>query len=254
MDASSPQDSKHTFNPAEEDEFDNSHSPLPHVCRHDIDAMNPDIVNVRGMVWSMNKLENISVGLTAFALIASVCITATSGNTLSNYHSSTSGADVGLPLWPQDFTIRPTVALVACGAVSMFFSFVSLYATAVCNYHSKLRARPMIVSGTIYTCALIALGVSVVSIAVFYHADASDTTWTLQSWSCQWKDVEMSGPPHWDTLCSESKGALYLSILMIPVELLSLAGIAFGVKQRELQRQAAKLEEQLAVEKLNISS
>ena len=142
MDATSPVDNKHSYNSTEENGVVDPHSPLPQVCRHDMDAMNPSAVNVRGMVWSMNTLENISIGLTVFALIASICITATSGNSLASYHASTSGADFGLPLWPQDFTIRPTVALVACGAVSMFFSFVSLYATAVCNYHSKVRLPP----------------------------------------------------------------------------------------------------------------
>ena len=62
----------------------------------------------------------------------------------------------------------------------------------------------------------------------------------------------MSSPPHWDTLCSESKGALYLSIVMIPVELLSLAGIALGAKKREYEQRAGVLENQMAVEKLDV--
>jgi hypothetical protein len=69
-----------------------------------------------------------------------------------------------------------------------------------------------------FTAAMIAM-------IFFYAVNASSTVDTLQSWSCQWESVGMNLEPHFGTLCRESKTALYLSIILVPVEaaILSLA-------------------------------
>ncbi len=101
-----------------------------------------------------------------------------------------------------------------------------------------------------YACAIIGLAMNLTAVGVFYHVDASDTTWNLQSWSCQWKDVAMSTAPHWNTLCNESRAALYMTILLIPCHFLALAAIAWGAKTREELRASVIQEETNAWTKL----
>jgi len=40
----------------------------------------------------------------------------------------------------------------------------------------------------------------------------------------------MDVKPHWGSLCKESKTALYLSVMMIPLELLILTAAVFGAR------------------------
>lgn len=53
----------------------------------------------------------------------------------------------------------------------------------------------------------------------FYAINASTTADTLQSWSCQWEFASLAAKPHFGTLCKESKTALYLSVVLVPLEL-----------------------------------
>jgi hypothetical protein len=66
---------------------------------------------------------------------------------------------------------------------------------------------------------------AMVAMIFFYAINASTTVDTLQSWSCQWESVGMTVKPYFGTLCRESKTALYLSVILVPVEavILSLA-------------------------------
>jgi len=41
----------------------------------------------------------------------------------------------------------------------------------------------------------------------------------------------MEMKPHWGTLCKESKTALYLSVIIIPLEVLILTAAVFGARK-----------------------
>ena len=43
----------------------------------------------------------------------------------------------------------------------------------------------------------------------------------------------MDTKPHWNTLCKESKVALYLTVMWIPLEVLVLGAAAFGSKKEK---------------------
>lgn len=74
---------------------------------------------------------------------------------------------------------------------------------------------------------------AVVAMSVFYSINASTTVDTLQSWSCRWSDVVMVTRPHFGTLCKQSKAGLYMSILLIPIEAITLGA---GAYQMVLER------------------
>jgi len=71
-------------------------------------------------------VESIRLGLTALALAAGITIVGVASDTLSVYNTTHLGHDFLLDLWPAEFDLRPTIALVACGAVVLLVSAVSL--------------------------------------------------------------------------------------------------------------------------------
>jgi hypothetical protein len=71
-------------------------------------------------------VESVRLALTALALLSSISILGTSGDTLSVFNTTHLGEDFLLPLWPTDFDLRPTIALVACSAVVVVTSALAL--------------------------------------------------------------------------------------------------------------------------------
>jgi hypothetical protein len=73
-----------------------------------------------------------------------------------------------------------------------------------------------------------------IAVIFFYAVNTSTSVDTLQSWSCQWGSVEMNVQPYFGVLCHESKTALYLSVITVPVEaiVLSLAGYQLALEKK----------------------
>src|SRR5579871_1469348 len=76
---------------------------------------------------------------------------------------------------------------------------------------------------------LIGVIAALIAISFFYSINTSNTVDTLQSWTCRWTNVPMTTSPHWGVLCKESEAALYMSIAMIPLQLIifGLAGYSY---------------------------
>ena len=75
--------------------------------------------------------ESARLGLTVLALTASITIVGTAADTLSVYNTTTLGSEYFLSLWPSDFDIRPTTALIICGAIVIVASTCSLAASKI---------------------------------------------------------------------------------------------------------------------------
>jgi len=84
----------------------------------------------------------------------------------------------------------------------------------------QVRSKPLVNNSILLLAPTICLIAALVSTSFFYGVNSSTTTSSLHSWSCQWSAVDMTIKPHWGTLCKESKAALYLMIMLIPLELL----------------------------------
>lgn len=76
-------------------------------------------------------VESARLGLTLLALLSSITILGTAGDTLMVYNTTTLAGAFGISLWPSSFDLRPTVALVVCGALVTLFSAVSLAASKI---------------------------------------------------------------------------------------------------------------------------
>lgn len=74
----------------------------------------------------LRLIDSIKVGLTALALLCALTILGTSGNALAVYNTTSLPADYLLPLWPDEFDLRPTMALVGGSVCIVVLSILSL--------------------------------------------------------------------------------------------------------------------------------
>jgi len=176
------------------------------------------------MNGKVRMVESARLGLTLLGLLAAITIVGTSGDTLMVFNSTTLSGAFNLSLWPTDFDIRPTVALVTCGAVVVLASIMSLAVSKI----PATRNHPLIHGAISLLAPTVCLIAALVGTSFFYGVNRSNTSYSLQAWTCQWSAVSINVKPHWGTLCKESKVALYLSVILIPAEVLVLASAAYG--------------------------
>lgn len=86
--------------------------------------------------------------------------------------------------------------------------------------------------------------VALVAMALFYGVNSSESTHTIQSWTCRWEDVAMQQQPYFGTLCKQSKAGLALSVFLVPLEAVVLSVAVFQlVVQKRLDRMVAEQQE-----------
>jgi hypothetical protein len=184
--------------------------------------------------------ESVGMGLTVLALLAGITTVVTAADALAVYNTTSLPGEYLLPLWPADFNSRPSVALVVCGTIIILASAASLVHSKVSAVsppspwlhakltHPKMRNAPFIHHSVSFVGPTICLIAGLVATSFFYGVNASSTTYTLHSWSCQWSPVTMDVKPHWDVLCRETSAAIYLMVMMIPLELLVLGSVVYS--------------------------
>src|SRR5690349_10191280 len=75
----------------------------------------------------INVVNGSRLALTVLALAAGITVLGVSANGLMVYHQTYLPVDFYLPLWPSQFDLRPTTALVAGGVVVTVANIVSLF-------------------------------------------------------------------------------------------------------------------------------
>ncbi|KAI1393404.1 uncharacterized protein F4822DRAFT_11697 [Hypoxylon trugodes] len=160
-------------------------------------------------------VDSARLGLTGLALLCGLTILGTSADTLAVYNATHLSGDFHLPLWPDQFDLRPTIALVIGSSIVVLANIVSLLFSKVKMLRNKNSAHSALSLATPF----VGFTAVMISMIFFYAVNASSTDDTLQSWSCQWGFASMSAKPHFGTLCNESRTALYLSVILVPVEL-----------------------------------
>ncbi|KAK8111558.1 uncharacterized protein PG998_008015 [Apiospora kogelbergensis] len=197
--------------------------------------VDPRDVAYQGHVKSIRLVDSVRVGLTALALLCGLTILGTSGDALMVYNTTSVSPDFHLPLWPRHFDLRPSVALVIGSVLVVLTNIVSLVFSKV----KMLRNSTTLHTPVTFAAPFVGFVAVMIAMIFFYAVNASTTVDTVQSWSCQWESVSMQMKPHFGAICKETKTALYLSIILIPVEalILSLAGY-----QMMLERKAAGAE------------
>ncbi|KAK1691332.1 hypothetical protein BDP55DRAFT_723938 [Colletotrichum godetiae] len=181
----------------------------------------------------LKGVDAARVSLTVVALLMGITILGTSADALAVYDATHVPAGFMLPLWPDAFDLRPTVALVVGSSILIIVNLVTLLFSRV----QSLRSRTLIHNSLAVAAPLVGLVASIIAMSFFYSINASITVDTLQSWSCRWSNVAMMTRPHFGTLCKQSKAGLYLSILLIPIEAII---VGMGGYQMMLERNISK--------------
>jgi hypothetical protein len=91
----------------------------------------------------INVVHNSRIALTILALAAGITILGVSANGLLVYHETYLPAEFYLSLWPSQFDLRPTAALIAGGVIVVVANVVSLFfskiqAVSIREYHQVL--------------------------------------------------------------------------------------------------------------------
>jgi hypothetical protein len=199
---------------------------------------------------TLRLVDIIRVGLTALALLCGLTVLGTSGDALAAYNTTSLPSDYFLPLWPDEFDLRPTLALVAGSIVvvvlnilSLVFSKTPMVSLRMFLFHAtktnthgdeQLRGRTVIHTPLRFAAPFLGFSGALIAMIFFYAINMSTTVDTLQSWTCHWESVGMTVKPHFGTLCRESKTALYLSVILVPLEaiILSLASYQFILERK----------------------
>ncbi|ORY69913.1 uncharacterized protein BCR38DRAFT_420398 [Pseudomassariella vexata] len=198
-----------------------SHETKDQASATDFEVESQDL-HYQSQLRSIRLVDSIRVGLMAVALLSGLTILGTSGDALAVYNTTHLSADFYLPLWPDQFDLRPTVALVVSSAIVVLTNIISLVFSKV----DMLRNRTPVHTPLMFAAPFISFAAAMIAMIFFYAINASTTVDNLQSWSCRWESIGMTMKPHFGTLCRESKTALYLGIILIPLEavILSTAG------------------------------
>ncbi|APA10584.1 hypothetical protein SS1G_12608 [Sclerotinia sclerotiorum 1980 UF-70] len=163
--------------------------------------------------------QHANTAFLAIGAVLGLAIMATSADALHVFHSTHLGADFQLPVWPRMLDIKPTITGVVCGVIVFIMNCVAL----VGQFVPALKRNPLSLP-TLIPLA-IALIAAVVGAAIPFNTLTSSTSWSVQSWSCQWSNISTSAAPHWGTLCSESRAAGIMSVCVIPFDALVIGSI-----------------------------
>lgn len=74
----------------------------------------------------VKTLDSVRLGLTTLAVLSAITVLGTAGDALANYNSTKLGSDYILSIWPNEFDIRPTHAIVICSVIVLVSSLISL--------------------------------------------------------------------------------------------------------------------------------
>ncbi|KAL3480351.1 hypothetical protein BJX99DRAFT_27875 [Aspergillus californicus] len=209
-------------------------------------------------------LHWIRLGLASVALIISVSIIACEAVPYRHYRNTSSYENVGLYLWPLNFDLRPTIAILACGCVIAFLSMFFIVVALLPSPHSHIRRVNMAAVATSaagFIAALVGLVFAIYLPGSSYPENFGNVE-TLHSWTCKWKgshslpqgfsgdETVSPAPANFARDCSASYAAFILLGFLIGLEV--IMGVAAGLgtwlelsvaKQREQdQYQLEKVE------------
>ncbi|KAL7818520.1 hypothetical protein V8C26DRAFT_45267 [Trichoderma gracile] len=144
------------------------------------------------------------VALTVLALAAGITVLGVAANGLVVYHETYLPPDFFLQLWPEEFDLRPTQALIAGGVLVVVANLVSLLFSRV----QALRNKSGLHAVASLAAPAISFVASLVAMSLFYAVNASTTVDSLQSWSLPGCD-DSNIVTHWNKWEREVEELMY---------------------------------------------
>ncbi|KAE8350883.1 hypothetical protein BDV28DRAFT_29756 [Aspergillus coremiiformis] len=198
-------------------------------------------------------LRWVRLGLAVILFSIAVSIIACEAVPLKHYQVTSAYGKVGLYLWPMNFDIRPTVALLSCGCVIAFLNLAYTIAALLPSPHAHVTRLNLLAA----TVAFSGFFAALVGLTFAIYLPGSNppsgfsTVETIQSWTCKWESVHGQLSPKLDSTvtpparfardCALTQASFIMTGLAIGLEI--LMGVATGVgfwlersvsKEREL--------------------
>jgi hypothetical protein len=105
--------------------MDSKHEPNVslHSIQYEDQFTNEEILYLSHKQKLVSQARN---GVSAFILLSSIAIIATTANATATYHSSPTQVGWYLSVWPQNMDLRPTNAVIAVASILAAFNLVVL--------------------------------------------------------------------------------------------------------------------------------
>lgn len=220
-------------------------------------------------LFNTRRLNRVRSGLTFVILACAAAVTGCAAHAVSKYNGTHLSNQWWLPLWPQHFDLRPTIGILACGAIITFLSLVFL-AIAVLPSVSSAPSLANVVQAdddlqphgrtTLHNALATitsVLGFTAAIFGVVYSAHLQNTSSTygtrrdtIPTWTCRWSKgvsaaeiAAISGtqqaagvmaPAGFSRLCTESHAAFDILALLICFEAaaVGLAGVGWVLERK----------------------
>ncbi len=98
-------------------------------------------LHLQSKMRTIRAVDSARLGTTVLALLMGLTVLGVSANTLRVYQETHVSAEFMLPLWPDEFNVRPTVSLVIGSAICLVGNIIALCFSqvgAVRRHHSPL--------------------------------------------------------------------------------------------------------------------
>lgn len=200
-------------------------------------------------------LNWIRLGLALVILGAAAAIVGCEAVPLNHYKSTSSFEKFWLFLWPLNFDLRPTNALLACGVLIMFQALVYIVVTLLPSPHPRIRLLNVL--ATAVSCAGFITAVTGVAFAIYLPSSTYPSGFTynetLHSWTCKWKSLRdvnaldddgdpLHAPADFSRDCMETRAGFILLGFLIGLEVMMGAAAAVGWWLEGIVRMQRKIE------------
>ncbi|KAE8373826.1 hypothetical protein BDV26DRAFT_284778 [Aspergillus bertholletiae] len=159
-----------------------------------------------------------------------------------HYRATSAYGKVGLYLWPLNFDIRPTIALLSCGCIIAFLNLAYAVIALLPSPHAHIKRQNLIATAI----AISGFFTTLVAFAFTIHLPGShppngfSKVETLHSWTCKWKtehgplsskvdDTVTPPPARFARDCALTRASFILTGLAIGLTIVMGVAAAVGV-------------------------
>lgn len=190
----------------------------------------------------------LRIGLAFIIFGAAIAVVGCEAVPLQHYQSTSAYTKVWLYLWPLNFDLRPTKAILSCGGIIAFQNLVYIVAAllptvsrwcprrilnrVVANMKLQPRSRIRFLNLLAGATAVSGFITSLVGVLFTIYLPSStypsgfNENETLHSWTCKWKSIrnpsssDAQAPIHFERDCTETQAAFVLLGILIGLEII----------------------------------
>lgn len=173
-------------------------------------------------------LHRLRLGTAVLVLGAATALIACEAIPLQHYCNTSSMQHVGLVLWPLNFDLRPTIALLSCGCVVAFQILIYIFFAVLPLPRWRFRTMDLLAAAS-SICGFVTALIGVLFVIYFpssKHPAGFTKGETLQSWTCKWTDAAsatnsgVAAPLHFARDCADARAGFALLCSLVGLEII----------------------------------